>query len=238
MLRLSGPRYPASFGDLFRVSQRVPALPGSYVVVADVRVSRPATLHVEICAKHLLYADGCAVTERLVAGNSNGWQRLTLPLDARRVMRGPWYAPRLAFFSMAVESSGESIDINGVSVLGPDGREVIDNGDFTRGMERWFFTSDRYHLPWHIKSLPLNVLFDQGIVGLALFSVLTALALWRLTAGRAARHPAAPYIAAALAGFLVVGLFDSLTDVPRVAFVFYFLTFAALMLVGERRDDR
>jgi hypothetical protein len=36
--------------------------------------------------------------------------------------------------------------------------------------ETRFFTSDRHHLPWHIKSLFLNILFDQGILGV--FAVL------------------------------------------------------------------
>jgi hypothetical protein len=230
VLRLSGPRYPASFGDLFRVSQRVPARPGAYVAFLDVRATRPVNLHVEVCAKHLLYADGCAIREIPIKSDPQAWQRLTVPLDGRRITGGAWYAPQLAFFSLAVESSAESVDIDEVSVVGPDGRELIDNGDFADGMEHWFFTSDRYHLPWHIKSLPLNVLFEQGLIGLALFALLVVMVLWRLAVGRAAAHPAAPYLAAAVAGFLVVGLFDSLTDVPRVAFVFYLLSMAALML--------
>jgi O-antigen ligase len=97
-------------------------------------------------------------------------------------------------------------------------------------MAGWFTTSDRFHLPWHIKNLVLNILFDQGAVGLLLFVMLTAGTLYRLIAGAARAHPLAPFIAAALAGFLLVGLFDSLVDVPRLAFLFYLLTFVGLAL--------
>ena len=88
-----------------------------------------------------------------------------------------WYAPRLAFFSMSLETSGKVIRLRNVVVLGPDGHNLIRNGDFTDGMAYWFITSDRFHLPWHIKNPALNVLFDQGIVGLALFAMLVIMAV-------------------------------------------------------------
>jgi len=62
---------------------------------------------------------------------------------------------------------------------------------------------------------------------------------WRLVVA-ARRWPFAPALASALIGFLLVGLFDSLLDVPRVAFVFYFLLFLVLLLpvnpAVERQD--
>ena len=63
-----------------------------------------------------------------------------------------------------------------------------------------------------------------------LFLMLTGGALFRLVAGVARTHPYSPFLAAALAGFLLVGLFDSLLDVPRLAFLFYLLIFVALAL--------
>jgi O-antigen ligase len=166
----------------------------------------------------------------MVKASGREWARLTIPLDGRALTGGSWYAPRLAFFSMALESSGRLIEIRNVTVVGPDGRDLIANGDFGKGMARWFFTSDRFHLPWHIKNLGLNVLFDQGVVGLTLFAALVVIALWRLIAGRASGHALAPFLAASLTGFLVVGAFDSLLDAPRAAFLFYLLLLASLAL--------
>ena len=96
-------------------------------------------------------------------------------------------------------------------------------------MQHWFFSSDRDHMPWHAKNILVNVLFDQGYFGLVLFLLLTAGALWRLNLGKARQHELAPYLSAAIIGFLVVGIFDSLTDVPRLALMFYILVLAALM---------
>jgi hypothetical protein len=131
---------------------------------------------------------------------------------------------------MAAENPETRVDIDNVSLIGPDGRNLLTNGDFAQRMAGWFTTSDRFHLPWHIKNLGLNVLFDQGVVGLLLFVVLTGGALYRLVAGAARGHPVAPFLAASLAGFLLVGLFDSLLDVPRLAFLYYLLLMVSLAL--------
>ena len=64
---------------------------------------------------------------------------------------------------------------------------------------------------------------------------LTAVLCAAFGAWLASLHPLAPAIAGSLAGFVMVGLFDSLVDVPRDAFVFYFLLLQALTLHGLRR---
>jgi len=229
-LTLSGPRAAAGFNELFRISQRVRPIPGSYVLQLDALSTEPVRLHTEICEKHLLYPQHCAVAAVDLPARA-GWQPVRLALDARRLEPGTWYAPRLGFMSIAVDAPGRKLDITHVTLTrGEAGGNLVANGDFERGMAHWFFTSDRYHLPWHIKSLPLAVLFDEGAVGLVLFVVLVAVALARLIAGRARRHPLAPCIAAALLGFLLVGAFDSLIDVPRLALAFYLTLVVAFAL--------
>ena len=155
---------------------------------------------------------------------------MIVPLVDQGLSEGRWFAPHLAFFSLVVDSSGTAVDIGQVSVIRSDGRNLIENGDWSEGMAHWFFTSDRQHLPWHIKNLALHLLFDQGAVGLLLFALLVGTALWRVVVGEARHHPIAPFLAASVVGFLVVGLFDSLLDVPRVAFLFYVLVLTCLVL--------
>jgi hypothetical protein len=230
-LVLSGPSHEVSFGELFRVAQRVPVVPGArYSVVLDMRTTRAARLHLELCERNLLYVEECAIAAVAIPATGEVWRRQVVPLDGARLEGGPWYAPRPAYFAMAAESPGSRVEIDYISLIGPDGRELLANGNFAQGMTGWFTTSDRFHLPWHIKNLGLNILFDQGVVGLLLFVMLTGGALFRLAAGAARMHPFSPFLAAALAGFLVVGLFDSLLDVPRLAFLFYLLTFVGLAL--------
>ena len=76
----------------------------------------------------------------------------------------------------------------------------------------------------------MNVLFEQGMVGLVIWGALLAGALWRVSLGSARQNPLAPALAAGLISFMVVGLFDSLLDVPRLAWLFYLLVLIALTL--------
>jgi hypothetical protein len=236
-LVLSGPRHPFNFGELFRVGERVSITPGLYTLTFDARATARALLHIEICQQHLLYNGACAFPPKPVVIEGASWQTHIVTLDGRHFDGGPWYAPRLAFFSFSVEAQGLRVDLDNVTLVGPRGRSLVDNGDFGQGMARWFMVSEKIHLPWHIKSLPLNVLFDQGVIGLALFTLLAGGTLFRLAAGRARGHPMAPFIAASLAGFLIVGAFDSLLDVPRLALAFYLVLFAGLALGAPKRDS-
>jgi len=229
-LVLSGPRHPYDFGELFRIAQRVPITPGPYTLSFDARAPVPALLHVEVCQQHLLYNGACAVPSPKITVRGAGWQQYAVTLDGRYLDGGPWYAPRLAFFAFAVEAYGLRVDLDNVTLIGPSGRNLIENGDFGKDTARWFIVSEKIHLPWHIKNLAFNVLFDQGMIGLVLFVLLVGGTLWRLTGGHARHHPMAPFLAASLVGFLVVGAFDSLLDVPRVALAFYLILFAGLAL--------
>jgi hypothetical protein len=228
VLVLTGPTNPIIGTEAFRVAQRVRANAGTQTVSFEARTRDNAMLDVQVCEKHLLYVEGCAFAQIPIKATNAAWKRTTVALDGSTLTGGAWYAPRLAFFSIALESERTTIEVRDLSVLGPDGRSLIRNADFADGMAHWFVTSDRSHLPWHVKNIALNVLFDQGIVGVVLLTMLLCIALWRLTVGHARAHPLAPYLAAALVGFLIVGIFDSLLDAPRIAFLFYLVLLLGL----------
>ena len=236
-LSISAGNHVTGWGEILRVSQRVgvPALPVE--VTADVRTENAVALHFEICEKHLLYNANCVIRQIGVKAQAGEWQRVRVQLQGRGpVGRGDWFAPKLLMFSMAMSSSGQRADLDNVTLTDGRGQQLLANGDFSQGMSRWFFSSDRHHMPWHIKSVLMNVLFDQGLLGIALWLVLGAAAMWRLSLGSARGHALAPPLAGALAGFLVVGLFDSLLDVPRVAFVFYLLLLLGLTVRPPRAN--
>jgi hypothetical protein len=233
-LTLTGGLITNGWGEIFRVTQRVAEPGGTATVTALVRAAQDVRLHFEVCEKHLLYNQGCMVKEVGVKGAAGQWQALRVQL-AGNATRGDWYAPRLLAFSMAMESRGGTADLDNVVLTSAEGRPLLANGDFSAGMAHWFFSSDRNHMPWHIKSMVMNVLFDQGVVGLALWGALLTGGLWRVSLGSARRHPLAPALAASLVGFFVVGLFDSLLDVPRVAWLYYWLVLVALTLPALHR---
>jgi hypothetical protein len=229
-LSLVGPRHSVSFGDMFRISQRLPfAAAGPFTVSLKIRARNDVRVHAEVCEKHLLYVAGCAIgSARVKAGE--GWRDATIKMAGGPLRGGPWYAPRMRMFSVAIGSMSGAAEIDDIVLTGPGGESLLTNGNFSRDMQRWFFSSDRDHMPWHAKNILVNVLFDQGVFGLALFLLMNVAALWRLNLGKARWHELAPCLSAAIVGFLVVGIFDSLIDVPRLALLFYVLILLSLLL--------
>jgi hypothetical protein len=217
----------AASGDMLRLSQRVRVPQGPVQLELDVRAAVPTTLVVGVCAKHLLYGESCIGHQVGVKPALQQWQRLQLPLQGDNPSRGDWYAPRLLMFSIGIDNPGGRVEIDRLELSDGTGASMLANGDFEGELAHWFFTSDRSHLPWHAKNMALHVLFDQGLLGLALLATLWLGAVWRLSLGGARDHTLAPTMAGAIVGFAAVGLFDSLLDVPRVAFVFY-----SLLLIG------
>lgn len=218
------------WGEILRVSQRILPPTGPVSVTLSVRVTKPVNVHLEVCEKHLLYSAGCLLGGVYVEPKTTGWQSFQVPLKGSELRSDDWFAPKLVSFSVATDSAQGLVDVDNIQLQSADGRELLDNGDFSHDLQRWFFSSDRNHLPWHIKNVFMNTLFDQGGVGLALFIAMGMAALWRVTLGRAQDHPLAPGIAGGLVGFVVVGLFDSLLDVPRLAFLFYFVLLLGMTL--------
>jgi hypothetical protein len=94
------------------------------------------------------------------------------------------------------------------------------------------FAARHYFLPWHVDNLFLEVLIDQGGVGLSLLLTLLAMAFARLLWGPGREHVLAPYVLAALSACLAVAVFSSVLDMPRSAFLFYLLLCCALFLDG------
>lgn len=223
-ITLSGPRYQAGFGEVLRISQRIdPGQPGRYRIELDVRTSSKTRLNFSVCTKHLLYAETCVGRDIAVEDTKSLWQHRSIELVGRLLPNRSWYAPQLVVFSLAIDTMGGIADVDNLILTDQQGHALLVNADFSYDMAYWFFTSDHHHMPWHMKNMFLHVLFEQGILGLAAFLLLVTAALFRSLVGRRSHHPLAPALIAAICGFLIVGMFDSLLDVPRVSFLFFLL---------------
>lgn len=239
-LALTSGKHMLGRGELFRVSQRIAApAPGVAKVTLVSRTASDAVLVLEICERNLIYPDNCHSTAPLLKPlraegadpqRVGDWQTQTFDIPAVQAMGGDWWASRFVTFSMSLDARGGRVDISRIALHDAQGRALLTNGDFNREMAHWFFSSDRHHLPWHMKNAALHVLFEQGLLGLALLGSAVALVLARLSFGRGRDHPLAPAIVAALIGFATVGAFDSLLDAPRIGFIFFTLLLLGLGL--------
>jgi hypothetical protein len=241
---LTSGRHDLGSGQALRLSQRValPA-PGPLTLQLNVRLERAVKVQAEVCEKHLLYPAACVSAEQRVetaAATAGRWQAVTLKFKGDTLSRGQAVVPRPLVFSISLGSHQNRAEIDQLSLTDALGHELLRNGGFEQGLARWYFSSDRYHMPWHAKNMVVHLLFEQGLLGLGAWVLLVAAALWRVTLGAARGHVLAPPLAAALVGMLTVSLIDSLLDMPRVAFLMLWLLVVMLSVraPGPRSTPR
>ena len=184
-----------------------------------------AELSVPVCEKWLLYSARCAWQSIAVGDTGGAWRNFSSSFVAPGVSGRTIARPlKLSLFSRA---EGSALELDDLSLRDDAGRELLRNGGFEQGLDRWFFTSDN-HMPWHLENTWLQLAFEQGLPGLAAFGALLLCAVRALTRRLRARDPYAPALAAALAAFLALSLFDSLFDFPRLATLVYLILFFTL----------
>ena len=231
-LMLSAPDYPAGYGELLRFLQTVDVAPGHpYLLSFDVRThGEPAFLHLNLCERQLLYARACIAAPLNLVPATADWRRYRFALQSGLLATPTRFGTPPVQLEIAEEGIHSAVDLDNVSLLDRmTDRELIRNGSFSDANNYWFFSSDHYHLPWHIKNLLLNLYFEQGLLGLLAFGIL----LWSVVAAllrrRAQGQPEANGWLASITAFLCVGLFDSLIDVPRITLLFMFILSAAAL---------
>lgn len=213
------------------MEQFVPLQPQTdYVLKADLRArDAGAQFTLPLCQKWMLASYECVWKTVKVGASPETWHHHEIRFNSGVVGGGRWYARRPVKMSLYNPNPASPVDVDNLSLVAASGESILRNGDFAEGLDRWFFSTDS-HLQWHAKSLPVAVLFDQGWLGLAAWTLFLGLALWRL--GRAAWRGdlQAAAIAASIIGILVVGVFDTVIDSPR-----FLLLLALLAGIGALR---
>ncbi len=190
------------------------------------RANKPAApFELSLCEKWMLTSRNCVVAIVRAGDIPGAWSSVETMLDSARHAEptGPW--PRPVKLALHTPATGAVVDVADIALQTADGRDLLSNGDFHRGLDHWFFSTDT-DPPWHIHSLPVAVLFDQGWFGIVAWGLLLVTALCR--GGRQAWHGDRNALAAwaALVAFLVVGSLHTLIDEPR--FLFLLLVTTAL----------
>ncbi len=226
-------------GDALFMGQYITLLPQqSFKLALDVRSpTKNATLSIPICEKSLQYSFRCVDTGFNSA--SSQWQHVETTVMSgdvgaysKDVAAGLFTRPvQLALY--AGSNTETIIEVDNISLQDASGHNLIANGDFSAGMDRWFFSTEK-HNPWHIFNLWVQVLFDIGWLGLASFVLLVLLIYYRLL--KALRHDVyATILLASLTSFLIIGYVDSPFDAPRLAFLFSMLVVFAIFCLTNRQ---
>ncbi len=182
-------------------------------------------LNVHLCSKILLHSFDCETGRMDPTAAGQLLSEVQMGAANGLVSDGPWlrrYCPLTLGFS-AVGADGGSVVISEISVTDARGSSLIENGDFSRGSQRWFFTSDD-HLVWRAKNMWLHQLVEMGwlgVVALCLPIVGTLAGLLRCVWHD--RDWQAAVLFWSLLGFLAIGLFGTLIDVPWILTSFIIL---------------
>jgi hypothetical protein len=215
-LILAGPGHIEALAGRYALTQRVPIESIAYRASFDVHADRPVRLGVSVCTMHLLYEGACQRATASILPRAAPWQRITLPLIGPR-LPGEVRTLPTAVFAISVLDANARVRLDHIALGDDRVANVLHNGDFSQGLAHWFPLARDYFVPWHIDSFYLELLIEQGVVGLAAVALLLASALATLLWARQRESAAAPYLAACLVSALLVGTVSSLMDTPRVA---------------------
>ncbi len=232
-LRLASAAYGIGYGEVIRILQRLAIeRNSSYLVALDLRRRDVhATLQAAVCERQLLYPQNCVALPFGLRSPVGIWTHMATVVKSGQLDGANWPLSAPTQLEMAVLGEQASIDIDNVSVTAlKSGAELVRNGNFSHANDYWFFSSDRHHLPWHVKNLEVYLLFELGWTGLLTFCLMIVISLATLTRRALAGDSAATAYAAAICAFLVVGQFDSLLDVPRLTLLFILFLVATLLL--------
>ena len=212
------------------LGQRVSIVPGKkYTLALDLRSSSPgAGVSVSLCEKSHQQSFRCKETGFRAKAAGTGWQHHEAVLDTGEVGAGPWLMQRPVVLSLANAGSGNVVDVDNVRLVDASGVDLVANGDFSRGGARWFFSADS-HLPWHVFNLWVQILFEQGWFGVLAVAATVAMSVTRSAVGMWRGDFFSAALLAALFGFLLIGLTESLFDGPRVTTLFFLVVFAGLL---------
>jgi len=184
---------------------------------------------VTLCEKLVLYSINCASAPGIPAAPGLRWTTSVVsippnPLAGAQSLLWPRRPFDFAFWSDVPDTR---IDVAEIKLTDARGRDVLINGDFKRGLERWY-VSDDYHWPWRIENEYVATLFDGGLLRLAsllllLFASITG--AMRLVSQGSSIGPA---ILAAIVIFAASCLFDTPLQAPRLATLSFLIVVVAL----------
>lgn len=169
---------------------------------------------VTLCRKWMLTSSECEQAEVKGIVAPGRWQTQDAKIAPLPAPTSVFEALAPIKLSLHTPAKGTAVDVDNVSLHAEGAGMLLYNGSFAAGMDRWFFATD-LDPPWHVHSLPVGLLFDQGWFGLLSAGLLAAAA--GLEAVRRAWRGSAVGLAALLGllAFAVSGSLNTLIDAPR-----------------------
>jgi hypothetical protein len=177
-----------------------------------------------ICHRNLMHAAGCKYYNVKLDNEYKGqWKSYQLEIEENIIKTSAWYSGWPLVFLIRNSKDETEIDIDDIALINDSGKNIIKNGDYEIGGQRWFSYNEFEHLAWHTKNTMLHIFFEQGALGMIGFLALTGIAAWKNFQGVMKGQIFSIVLLASIIGFYVIGLTDSPIDAPRVGFMYYLI---------------
>ena len=186
-------------------------------------------LNITICEKAVQNSFSCQALPIQSQNTQNQWQHIEQPFITEdigktntRIINKP------TKFILSNTQKNTIIDIRNISLTTSDQANLIRNGDFSKGMDFWLFTADK-HIPWRTENLWVQILFDQGWLGLITFTIILLHLLIHLYKNILKGDYFSAIMLSSVIGLLIVGITDSPFDMPMITLLFFVIYFILLL---------
>ena len=206
-------------GERLQLQLRVRAVAHGADPLKNPVTGKPPGIQASVCQKWIIASVECGQGRASFRPATDGWWTLASAIEAPSAGGGRLPMP----LRLSLHNAGKvAIEVTDVSLRSSSGLELLANGDFSAGFDRWTFTSDD-HLAWHAKSMLVGTYVELGWLGVAaLLALLLSGAVKAATMASRGWTEAAPMLAA-ITAFAIIGLIDTLVDVPRFLLLFLLL---------------
>ncbi|NOQ14288.1 MAG: hypothetical protein GQ583_07425 [Methyloprofundus sp.] len=192
--------------------------------------SSNSRLHISICEKAIQHSFNCQEAELIPQQTNTHWQYFEHNINTQNI--GENYRPIKLILRNSQPDA--SIDIKHISLSSGYKSNVLYNGDFSKGMDHWFFTADD-HTPWRTENLWVQILFDQGWLGLIAFTLILFYTIAYLFQQLLKQQYYAAITLSALSGFLVLSVIDSTFDQPNITLLFFMLVYISFISPASKK---
>lgn len=222
-------------GRDLKFGQRVHLKPKTeYQIQFLVKSNEESKLNIRYCERHLirqhLYNSKC-VNRTIKLEKNNTFESKKLNFNTEAVGERPWYTrkPTILFFRNL--TPGTELELSQISVKSIDeGEELINNGDFSHGLDNWFFYNDFQHLPWHIKNIFIELIYNTGLLGLIMFCTILGQVIILNTKSNDSDKYFYPVNVSLIIGWLALGIFGSPLDSAHSSWLFFTLIFTRIFV--------
>lgn len=215
-------------GDDVYLGQRVPVIAFTdYKIELQLRTKRNAVVELSLCELPVAIGHARCKTQTLRLRNNDGaFYTVTTPINSVEIGRRNFIGSHDTLLVLHSPTAGNTLEIDSVS-LATDDFNLLGNGSFERGLDRWFHYAGDKRPPWIHATLLQRFVFELGLLGTASLLVIAGFVFRNLLQKRST-DSLNPVYAIAVLTILSYGLIADPIVAPRTAWLFWFFVGAGV----------